>query len=65
MRHEQPQHDLLHAVDEENLMNHVLFSDEATFLMCSVVNRHNCRIWTAEQPNEFIKWQRDCVACSY
>lgn len=52
-------HDLLEAVDEENLMNHVMFSDEATFHVCGVVNRHNCRIWSEEQPNEFTEWQRD------
>ncbi|PSN44610.1 hypothetical protein C0J52_19781 [Blattella germanica] len=48
--------DLLEVVAEEILMNHVMFSDEVN--VC-VVNKHNCRIWTEEQPNEFIEWQRD------
>ena len=38
-------------------MNHVLFRDEATFHICGVVNKHNCRIWAEEQPYEFTEWQ--------
>ena len=37
----------------------VLFSDEATFHTCDLVNRHNCRIWAMEQPHEIREWQRD------
>ena len=48
-------HDLLHSVDEDNLMNHFLFSDEAIFHICGVVNRNNCKIWAEEQPNEFTE----------
>lgn len=51
--------DLVQAAEEEQLMNNVLFSDEATFHTCGVVNRHNCRIWATEQPHEIREWQRD------
>ncbi|PSN41180.1 hypothetical protein C0J52_16102 [Blattella germanica] len=53
-------HDLLEAVAKENLMNHVIYSDKATFHVCGVVvNKHNCRIWAEKQPNEFTEWQWD------
>lgn len=52
-------YDLLDAVRNENLMQHVLFSDEATFHTCGHVNRHNCRIWADEQPNAVQQWERD------
>ena len=51
--------DLVQAAEEEGLMNNVLFSDEATFHTCDLVNRHNCRIWATEQPHEIREWQRD------
>ena len=40
-------HDLIEAVNNENLLAHVLFSDNATFHTCS----HNSSIWTNEQPH--------------
>ena len=42
-------YNLLDAVRNEHLMQHVLFSDEATFHTCGHVNGHNCRIWADEQ----------------
>ena len=52
-------YDLLGAVRNENLMQNVLFGDEATFHTCGHVNRHNCRIWADEQPNALREWERD------
>ena len=52
-------YDLLEAVRNENLMENVLFSDEATFHISGHVNRHNCRIWANEQPNRLHESQRD------
>ena len=52
-------HDLLEAVERDNLMQHILFSDEVTFHTCGTVNRHNCRIWANEQPNALQEWQQD------
>ena len=52
-------YDLLNAVRNENLMQHALFSNEATFHPCGHVNRHNCRIWADEQPNALYEWEQD------
>ena len=41
--------DLIEAVKIEHLLVDTLFSDEATFHICGLVNRHNSRIWTDEQ----------------
>ena len=40
-------------------MQHVLFSDEATFHTCGHVNGHNCRIWADEQPNALQELERN------
>src|SRR5437867_11307825 len=40
-------------------MDHILFSDEATFHVCGRVNTQCCRIWSKEKPKEFWKWERD------
>lgn len=37
--------------DNENFINNVLFSDEATFCLAGFVNRHNCRYWSFENPH--------------
>ncbi|KAJ4430407.1 hypothetical protein ANN_22623 [Periplaneta americana] len=37
-------YDLMEAVNNDNLMEHILFSDEATFHTCGTVHRHNCRM---------------------
>ena len=50
-------HDLLQAVAIEDLMNNVLFSDEATFNVYGRVNKHICRIWADEQSNATYEWQ--------
>jgi hypothetical protein len=34
------------------------FTDEATFHINGCVNRHNCRIWGSQQPNEFFQYVR-------
>lgn len=41
-------HHLLETVENDNLMQHVLFS-EATFHTCGHMHRHNCKIWAEEQ----------------
>ena len=52
-------YDLLDTVRNENLIQHVLFSDEATFHSCGHVKRHNSRIWADEQPNALQEWKSD------
>lgn len=51
--------DLLEAANNEDLMQNILFSDEATFHICGNVHKHNCRIWADQQPNAILEWQRD------
>jgi hypothetical protein len=40
---------------DDNFINHVLFSDESTFCLNGHVNRHNCRYWADRYPN----WMED------
>jgi hypothetical protein len=35
---------------EHNFSQNILFSDEATFMLHGIVNRHNCRYWSAVNP---------------
>lgn len=52
--------DILNRIDENpNYLNNVLFTDESTFHVNGVVNRHNCRIWGSEKPREIVQHQRD------
>ena len=55
-------HDLLHPVDEENLMNP--FCSATKRHIWGIVNIHNCRIWAEEQPNVFSEWQLDSTKIS-
>lgn len=52
-------YDLCEAAERDHLMDNILFSDEATFHICGMVNRHNCRIWGNERPDDTFEWQRD------
>lgn len=36
---------------QPNVLDHIIFSDEATFCLNGTVNRHNCRYWSAENPH--------------
>ena len=40
-------------------LNRIFFTDEATFHISGVVNRHNSRIWGAENPHVFREVERD------
>ena len=51
-------YDLCEAAEREHLMDNILFSDEATFHICGMVNRHNCRICGNERPDDTSEWQR-------
>ncbi|KAJ4448792.1 hypothetical protein ANN_00183 [Periplaneta americana] len=50
--------DLCEAADRENVMGHILFTDEATFYACGRLHRHNYRIWADEIPNDTMEWER-------
>jgi len=48
---------MLNAIDEdETFLQCNCFSDEATFHVNGGVNRHNCRIWETQQPNEIHEY---------
>ena len=51
--------ELIDQIESANLINKILFSDEATFHTRGKVNRHNCRIWADEKPPNFLEWERD------
>jgi hypothetical protein len=44
---------------DDNYLQKILFSDEATFHTHGVVNRHNCRIWGSENPHALMEHVRD------
>lgn len=51
---------MLENIDnDESFLKRVIFTDEATFHVNGCVNRHNCRIWGSEQPNEIIEYVRN------
>ena len=44
---------LIQSIDaDENFLSNLIFSDESTFHLNGIVNRHNCRIWGTETPTE-------------
>lgn len=45
--------------DDENFLNDICFSDEATFHTSGKVNRQNVRIWGSERPSDFREVVRD------
>lgn len=52
--------DMLLKIDIENgYLQKVVFSDESTFHVCGIVNRHNCRIWGSENPHVVRELERD------
>jgi hypothetical protein len=51
--------ELIGQIESANLINKILFSDEATFHTCGKVNQHNCCIWADEKPPNFLEWEQD------
>lgn len=45
--------------DDEDFLDHVVFSDESTFHLSGHVNTHNARIWGSKNPHEVVQVQRD------
>jgi hypothetical protein len=52
--------ELIDQIESGNLINKILFSDEATFHTCRKVSQHNCCIWADETP-PFLEWERDML----
>ncbi|GBN85451.1 hypothetical protein AVEN_67197-1 [Araneus ventricosus] len=52
--------EILNRIDVENAyLNRICFSDESTFHVSGMVNRHNVRIWGSENPHVSAQLQRD------
>ncbi|GFY19156.1 DUF4817 domain-containing protein [Trichonephila clavipes] len=50
---------MLHCLDaDEHFLNRILFSDESTFYVSGMVNKHNVRFWGSEQPYAVRELQR-------
>ena len=45
--------------NEDDFLEKVIFSDEATFHLSGKVNKQNVRIWGIENPREFVEHMRD------
>ena len=52
-------YDLIKAINNENFLDHILFSDKAIFHTCGKVNKHNCCIWDSKPPHATFEWQKD------
>ena len=37
-------------LEDQRNDNNICFSDQSTFYICGIVNRHNCRTWAATNP---------------
>ncbi|KFM58633.1 hypothetical protein X975_22411, partial [Stegodyphus mimosarum] len=52
--------DMLRRIEDgAEFLKRIMFSDEASFHLSGIVNRHNVRIWGSENPHEYRKAQRD------
>lgn len=45
--------------EDDTFTSRLVFSDEATFHLSGKVNRHNVRIWGANNPHEMVEHHRD------
>ncbi|KFM75908.1 hypothetical protein X975_13916, partial [Stegodyphus mimosarum] len=52
--------DVLRSIENDaEFLKRIMFSDEASFHLSGIVNRHNVRIWGSENPHEYREAQRD------
>jgi hypothetical protein len=49
----------LQEAEEDDIVNHFIFSDGATFHTNGIVNRNNCQIWGTQKPQEIIEYEGD------
>ena len=51
---------MLHRLDSDpSFLKRVCFSDESTFHVSGLINRHNSRIWGSQNPHETYELERD------
>ncbi|GBN14641.1 hypothetical protein AVEN_39551-1 [Araneus ventricosus] len=52
--------DMLHRIDVENdFLERIIFTDEATFHVSDHINKHNTRKWGSENPHFIVETVRD------
>jgi hypothetical protein len=51
--------DFQQRLEEDGFAENLVFADEATFHVCSQVNRHNTSIWSTERPHAVVEHVRD------
>ncbi|KFM72979.1 Transposable element Tc1 transposase, partial [Stegodyphus mimosarum] len=52
--------DMLRRIeDDAEFLKRIMFSDEASFHLSGIVNRHSVRIWRSENPHEYREVQSD------
>ena len=51
--------DMQEKLEEDNIMKHLVFSDETTFHKNGKVNKHNVHIWGEENPHDTVEHVRD------
>ena len=51
---------MLHRLDSDpGSLKRVCFSDESTFHVSGLINRHNSKIWGSQNPHETYELERD------
>ena len=50
---------LENVAEDDSYLNNISFSDEATFHVSGIVNRHNVRIWGIENPRAYLEQERN------
>ena len=51
---------MLHRLDSDSVfLKRVCFSDESTFHVSGLINRHNSGIWGSQNPHETYEFERD------
>ena len=51
---------MLHRLESDpGFLKRVCFSDESTFHVSGLINRHNSRIWSSQNPHETYELERD------
>jgi hypothetical protein len=51
--------DFQQRLEEDRCAEKLVFSDEETFHVCGIVNRHNVRIWVTENPHTMMELLQD------
>lgn len=47
------------AMEDDDFLDRLVFSDKVTFYLNGTVNRHNVRIWSTDQPLAIVEHESD------